>query len=277
MKTTKYEARKPDAQGFVAYTDEENSVWEALYQRQMPLIESRACDDYLKGFERLALSRSSIPQLPDVNKVLQQTTGWSVAPVAAVIPFGEFFELLANKKFPAATFIRTHEDIDYLQEPDIFHEIFGHCPLLTNQTFADFSEAYGKLGIKATPRERIFLARIFWFTVEFGLIDSSQGLKVYGAGILSSKGECEYALDSDIPERRKFDAKTILRTPYRIDIFQTIYYVINQFKDIYDVMNNSIMPLIHEAMDLGNFAPTYPPKETPPPISNDNSIDSHPC
>ncbi|HFB66194.1 MAG TPA: phenylalanine 4-monooxygenase, partial [Aeromonadales bacterium] len=195
-----------------------------------------------------------------------------------VIPFEEFFTLLANKKFPAATFIRTPEDIDYLQEPDIFHEIFGHCPLLTNPVFADFSEQYGKLGVKASKKERIYLARIFWFTVEFGLIETAKGLRIYGAGILSSKGESEYALESHVPERRPFDALTILRTPYRIDIFQTIYYVIQNFQDIFSVMNESIMPLLHEAMELGNFAPTYPLKSRSDAVEIANSATkSHPC
>ncbi len=286
MKTAHYQAHIPDERGFVKYNETENKTWQQLYDRQMVLIENRACDEYLYGLEQLNLPADQIPQLPDVNRVLKKATGWEVEAVAAVIPFEEFFSLLANKKFPAATFIRTPQDIDYLQEPDIFHEIFGHCPLLTNPVFADFSEQYGKLGIKASKKERIYLARIFWFTVEFGLIETTKGLRIYGAGILSSKGESEYALESHIPERRPFDPSIILRTPYRIDIFQTIYYVIQNFQDIFSVMNETIMPLIHEAMQLGNFAPTYPLKNTATvtaPISVPVGVDtgsenkSHPC
>ncbi len=278
MKIAKYQAHIPDEQGFVDYSETENKTWQQLFDRQIGLIENRACDEYLYGMEQLNLPSDRIPQLPDVNKVLRKTTGWEVEAVAAVIPFEEFFTLLANKKFPAATFIRTPEDIDYLQEPDIFHEIFGHCPLLTNPVFADFSEQYGKLGVKASKKERIYLARIFWFTVEFGLIETAKGLRIYGAGILSSKGESEYALESHVPERRPFDAPTILRTPYRIDIFQTIYYVIQNFQDIFSVMNESIMPLLYEAMELGNFAPTYPLKSKPDTVEIANSeTKSHPC
>ena len=278
MKTANYQAHIPDEQGFVDYSETENKTWQQLFDRQIRLIENRACDEYLQGMELLNLPSDRIPQLPDVNKVLRKTTGWEVEAVAAVIPFEEFFTLLANKKFPAATFIRTPEDIDYLQEPDIFHEIFGHCPLLTNPVFADFSEQYGKLGVKASKKERIYLARIFWFTVEFGLIETAKGLRIYGAGILSSKGESEYALESHVPERRPFDALTILRTPYRIDIFQTIYYVIQNFQDIFSVMNESIMPLLYEAMELGNFAPTYPLKSKPDTVEIANSeTKSHPC
>lgn len=200
MKSANYQAHIPDEHGFVNYSETENKTWQQLFDRQIRLIENRACDEYLYGMEQLNLPSDRVPQLPDVNKVLRKTTGWEVEAVAAVIPFEEFFTLLANKKFPAATFIRTPQDIDYLQEPDIFHEIFGHCPLLTNPVFADFSEQYGKLGLKASKKERIYLARIFWFTVEFGLIETTKGLRIYGAGILSSKGESEYALESHAPE-----------------------------------------------------------------------------
>ncbi|MCG8433731.1 MAG: phenylalanine 4-monooxygenase, partial [Gammaproteobacteria bacterium] len=204
-KTSKYMAKLPDENGIVDYTDEENETWAFLYDRQMQLIQGRACDEYTYGLEKLALPADRIPQLPEVNRVLRNATGWEVAAVPALIPFGEFFALLADKKFPAATFIRRKEEIDYLQEPDIFHEIYGHCPLFTDPVFADFSHNYGKLGLKASKEERVMLARVYWLTVEFGLIDTPRGLRIYGAGILSSKGETEYALDSDTPERRPFD------------------------------------------------------------------------
>ncbi len=278
MKTTKYQAHIPDKNGYVNYSDIENNTWKKLYERQIRIVEHRACDEYLQGLEKINLPVDRIPQLPDINKVLKTATGWEVAAVDAVIPFAEFFTLLANKKFPAATFIRTPEDVDYLQEPDIFHEIFGHCPLLTNQVFADFSEQYGKLGVKATAKERVYLARIFWFTVEFGLIETAKGLRIYGAGILSSKGESVYAVESEVPLRRDFDAAMILRTPYRIDIFQTIYYVIKNFQDIFKVMNDSILPLIHEAMELGAFVPTYPRKIKPETaVILESGTKSHPC
>jgi len=262
MDKSKYIAKIPDSKGFVDYTNEENSVWKTLYQRQLPLIEQRACKEYLAGFESLGLIADAVPQLPDLNKVLLSKTGWSMEAVETTIPFAQFFDLLANKRFPAATFIRRREELDYLQEPDIFHEIFGHGPLLTNQVFADFCEAYGKFGVKASARERIYLARLFWFTVEFGLIDTPQGLKIYGAGIMSSMGESAYSLDSKIPKRRKFIPEEVLRTPYRTDIFQTIYYVIEKFQDIYEVMNESIMPLIYQAMEKGNFDPSFEVTDT---------------
>ncbi len=275
MDRSKYIAKIPNAAGYVDYTDEENSVWQTLYKRQLGLIENRACSDYLAGFESLAMPSDSIPQLPELNKVLLQKTGWSMEAVETTIPFAQFFNLLANKKFPAATFIRRREELDYLQEPDIFHEIFGHGPLLTNQVFANFCEAYGKLGVKATARERVYLARLFWFTVEFGLIDTPQGLKIYGAGIMSSMGESVYSLDSDIPERRKFSPDLVLRTPYRTDIMQTIYYVIEEFNDIYEVMNETIKPLIYQSMELGNFEPSFKVKDSESLIKGEN-LDKRP-
>jgi phenylalanine-4-hydroxylase len=270
-----YIAKIPDSEGYVNYTDEENSVWKTLYQRQLPLIEERACSEYLAGFAILGLKADAVPQLPDLNKVLLDKTGWSMQAVKTTIPFSEFFELLANKKFPAATFIRRREELDYLQEPDIFHEIFGHGPLLTNQVFADFCESYGKLGVKATKEERVYLARLFWFTVEFGLIDTPHGLRIYGAGIMSSMGETVYSLDSNIPVRRTFSSEMVLRTPYRTDVMQTIYYVVKDFKDIYQVMNESIKPLIYQSMELGNFEPSFKLKQSES-IAKGENLDNRP-
>ncbi|MGA2655372.1 MAG: phenylalanine 4-monooxygenase [Gammaproteobacteria bacterium] len=258
---TKYVAKKPDAQGYIAYTDAENEVWKTLYNRQYPLVEQRAHEAYLKGLKVLGLNNARIPQCVEVSSILRDTTGWSVAPVEALISFESFFQLLSEKKFPAASFIRIPEELDYLQEPDIFHELFGHCPMLTDQTFADFTYEYGKLGLNASAKQRVYLARLYWFTVEFGLIQSAQGPKIYGGGILSSYGETLYALDSPIPERRPFDILTMLRTPYRYDMMQTIYYVINSLDDLYQIMQLDLFALIKEASKLGMLPSTFPPKE----------------
>ena len=205
--------------------------------------------------------RDRIPQLHEVTEVLQDHTGWSVTPVPALIDFTSFFELLANRSFPAATFIRSADDLDYLEEPDIFHEIFGHTPLLTDYRFAAFTEAYGKAGLAANKRDHAMLARLFWFTVEFGLINTPKGLRSYGAGIVSSPGELEYALHSDIPERRPFDPIAALRTPYRIDIFQTVYYTLDSFDTLFELAQQDLGALIAEARRLGMFEPTYPVKD----------------
>jgi phenylalanine-4-hydroxylase len=184
-----------------------------------------------------------------------------VAPVPALIDFTSFFRLLANRQFPAATFIRRREDMDYLQEPDIFHEIFGHTPLLTDYRFAAFTEAYGKAGLAADKRDHAMLARLFWFTVEFGLIQTSDGLRSYGAGLVSSPGELLYAMESETPERRPFDPLDALRTPYRIDIYQTVYFVLDSYDTLFELAQTDLIPMIAEARRLGMHAPTFPVKE----------------
>ena len=162
----------------IQWSDEENAIWGELYQRQMALLPGRACKEYFDGLDMLGLSPQAIPQLPDIDRVLKASTGWQTAAVPALISFGEFFELLASKRFPVATFIRSREEFHYLQEPDIFHEVMGHCPLLTNPSFAAFTETYGKLGLNASKEERVFLARLYWFTVEFGLVKENGELRI---------------------------------------------------------------------------------------------------
>ena len=257
MVKTKYTAKKPDKSGFIYYTDAEHKVWEMLYKRQIVIIQNRACSTFIEGINLLALSATEVPQCVDVSKRLKSLTGWSVTPVEALISFEEFFTLLSNKQFPAASFIRTPEELDYLQEPDIFHEIFGHCPMLTNQAFADFTHRIGKLGLTLDKKDRSYLARLYWFTAEFGLIATSQGLRVYGGGILSSKNETEYALTSDIPLRLPLDLPTVLRTPYRYDQVQLSYFVINRFEDLYGITESDIIDAINQAKLHGMLPSRY--------------------
>lgn len=257
---TKYVAKKPDAQGFVDYTETENQTWSTLIHRQLPVVKDRACNEFIKGLDILDFSMERVPQLPDINKKLYAATGWQVEPVAALINFDKFFSLLANRKFPAATFIRIPEELDYLSEPDIFHELFGHGPMLTDQDLADFTAKIGELGVGARPKVQKFLARLYWFTIEFGLIRRNNELKIYGGGILSSIGETIYSIESDKPERKPFDLITLLRTPYRIDIYQTNYFIIDCFKQLCEVVNDDLIDTIENAIELGEFEPNYPPK-----------------
>jgi len=261
-KQSKYTSRLPDASGLIRYTDEENAIWAELYARQEKAIAGRACDEFVHGLNLLDLPKDRVPQLPDVSAKLRRETGWEVAYVPALIPFSEFFALLADKKFPAATFVRTREELDYLQEPDIFHEIFGHTPLLTHPDFAEFTHTYGKLGLAASKEDRVFLARMYWFTVEFGLLQKpGEPLRIYGGGILSSIGETEYAI-SDQPQRRRFNILNALRTPYRIDIMQPLYYVLEDLSELHALTRSDIMAQVAEAKRLGLFAPLFPPKPT---------------
>jgi phenylalanine-4-hydroxylase len=259
MTQTHYVAREPDARGFIDYPQAEHAVWHTLITRQLKVIEGRACQEYLDGIEQLDLPRERIPQLGDINRVLGATTGWQVERVPALIPFQTFFELLASKRFPVATFIRSEQELDYLQEPDIFHEIFGHCPLLTNPWFAEFTHTYGKLGLSATKEQRVYLARLYWMTIEFGLVDTPEGRRIYGGGILSSPREAVYSL-SNQPEHQPFDPLEAMRTPYRIDILQPLYFVLPNLKRLFDLAHEDIMGLVQQGMLLGLHAPKFEPR-----------------
>ena len=242
-KGTAYQAREPDADGIIHWSEVENRTWQTLMERQLTLIEGRVCQQYLDGLERLGLPSDRIPQLGDVDRVLQQATGWQTAQVPALIPFDTFFQLLANRRFPVATFIRTPEELDYLKEPDIFHEIFGHCPMLTNEAFAEFTATYGRIGLAAEPKDRVYLARLYWMTVEFGLVDTPDGRRIYGGGIISSPKETLHAL-SDTPLHAPFDALDALRTPYRIDILQPLYYVLDSLDRLQELSRRDLMALV---------------------------------
>ena len=257
QKKQPYVSRQPDNHGHIHYSDDENAMWQALLERQAKQIPNRASSAYLEGLEKLKLPATHIPQLQDIDEVLQATTGWQTAAVPALISFGKFFKLLADKHFPVATFIRRFDDMDYIEEPDIFHEIVGHCPLLTHPAFATFNVTYGKLGLNATKEERWFLARLYWFTIEFGLVGQEpENRRIYGGGILSSPSETIYAL-SDEPDCRAFDLIDVLRTPYRIDQIQPIYYAIDDLDILFDIVNSDIMGAVKKAMSLGLFEPTY--------------------
>ena len=256
-KGTKYVSHQPDKQGHIQYTDEENATWHDLITRQIPMLPDRACNPWIEALNEMNFPIGRVPQLSEVTNVLQQHTGWGVTGVPALIGFNEFFQLLADKTFPVATFIRTREDFDYIQEPDVFHEVFGHTPPLTDHRFAAFVEAYGKAGLAADPKDHFMLARLFWFTVEFGLVNTDEGIRAYGSGIMSSPGELVYAVESDIPERKPFDPVDVLRTPYRIDILQPIYFVIDSFDQLFELAQSDLLGHIKEARKLGMHAPTY--------------------
>lgn len=260
-KGTQYVAHEPDAQGVIHWSDQENATWQTLVTRQLPVLQSCACQAYLDGIDALAMPTDRVPQLSEIDRVLQEATGWQTEAVPALINFSTFFELLANRKFPVATFIRTQQDMDYLQEPDIFHEIFGHCPLLTNPAFAKFTETYGRLGLNASKEDRVFLARLYWFTVEFGLLQSGNERSIYGGGILSSPKETDYAFNSDHAERSPFDMMTVLRTPYRIDILQPQYFYLDSIEQLFDIANQDIMSAVQDAKSMGLLPPKFPEKQ----------------
>lgn len=263
---SRYKAKQVDENGFANYTMAENDVWQRLYDRQIEIIQGRACDEYIVGLEKLKLSHDKVPQLPEVSERLTAATGWSVVPVPALITPEAFFELLTNRQFPAATFIRVLEELDYVKEPDIFHEIFGHCPMLTDPIFAKFVEDYATQVLSLPQSEWPLLQRLFWFTVEFGLVNTKNGVRAYGGGILSSIGETVYAVESEVPQRLAFDAVDILRTPYRIDMKQVKYFVLNDFQQLYDILNQDVTKLLESAHQLGEHKPTFPVDQDNPNI-----------
>jgi len=254
---SKYIAKIPDINGHVSYDHTEHKTWSFLYKRQFEVISQRACSEFLEGLEKLKLKPDTLPQAYEVNKQLGLHTGWAVEMVPAVIPAQDFFQLLSEKKFPMATFIRNEDEIDYLQEPDIFHEVFGHCPLLTYRPYADFVQNYGKISLEANRKQRKYLFRLFWFTIEFGLIKKSQKMEIYGGGILSSKHETCYALDQEKNRLQylKFDILRAMRMPFRIDLVQPAYFYLTSLSELFDVLGADLLKFVDEAIELGDLPP----------------------
>ena len=221
-------------QNWDAYSAAEHQVWDTLYERQMRVLPNRAADDFMSGLEALDLHRGGIPNFDEISEELRALTGWSVVAVPGLVPDAVFFDHLANRRFPAGNFIRKADQLDYLQEPDVFHDVFGHVPMLTNSVFADYMEAYGKGGLRSLRYNSLKnLAALYWYTVEFGLIQTDDGLQIYGAGIVSSKTESIFALEDPSPNRIGFDLERIMATDYRIDDFQQTYFVIESYEQLF--------------------------------------------
>ncbi len=221
------------------YTREEHGVWSTLYERQMTVLKGRAADEHFEGLKLLNLNDGGIPDFRRMNEKLEALTGWTVVPVHGLIPNDVFFNHLANRRFPSGRFIRDADKLDYLPEPDIFHDVFGHVPLLTQPVFADYMQAYGEGGYKAIGHDMIEnLTRLYWYTVEFGLISTGAGLRIYGAGIVSSQSESIFALEGRSPNRIHFDLERIMRTDYRYDDFQQTYFVIDSYDELIEATAN---------------------------------------
>ncbi|MEL7099357.1 MAG: phenylalanine 4-monooxygenase [Pseudomonadota bacterium] len=250
--STDYVSKTPDAEGFFTYTAEETAVWRDLFEMQMKGLRIHACRAYRDGQDKLGMTGDAVPQVADIDARLAQISGAGVAAVDALIPQDEFSTLLKNRRFPVATFIRKREHFDYIEEPDIFHECFGHCPMLTDEAFCLFMERFGALALELGNEwsERLF--RLFWFTVEFGLIREDGALKAFGAGIISSPEELTWAM-SGKPETRPFDLIEVLRTPYRIDIVQPVYFVIDSFEQLAESIDTDMLAALQEAKAKGDL------------------------
>jgi phenylalanine-4-hydroxylase len=246
-----------------AYTANEHAMWDQLFARQAMMLEGRASEVFLRGLDVLHLSRPGIPDFRELSERLEKLTGWTVVAVPGLVPDAVFFEHLANRRFVAGRFLRKPAQIDYIQEPDVFHDVFGHVPLLSNPFFADYMQAYGVGGLRALQFNALEkLARLYWYTVEFGLIRERSRIRLYGSGIVSSFAEAVFALDDPSPHHIQFDLERVMRTRYRIDDYQRSYFVIDSFED-----------LRHQTADV-DFAPLYRQLQTLTDISPEAVLSS---
>ena len=216
------------------YSIEEHNYWDKLYKRQMDILPGRACDQFFEGLKLLDFDRGGVPDFNKTNEILNPLTGWSVVAVPELVPDHVFFYHLANKRFPAGNFIRSEEEEEYIELPDVFHDVFGHVPMLTDQNFARYMEEYGKAGWKALEYNRLkALSALYWYTVEFGLINTDKGMRIYGAGILSSAVESFYSLEAQSPNRIHLNVDRVMRTDYKHDDLQQTYFVIDDFDELF--------------------------------------------
>lgn len=231
-------------QGWEHYGAAEHAVWQTLFERQARLLPGCACDAFVEGMRALPIGAEQIPDFRRLSDVLMRRTGWQVVAVPGLVPDEVFFEHLANRRFPAGRFIRKPHELDYLEEPDVFHDVFGHVPMLMNPVIADFIQAYGQGGLRAQRMGRLAqLARVYWYTIEFGLVRQPEGLRIYGAGIASSFTESLFALEDASPNRIRFDLERVMRTRYRIDDFQESYFVLGDLDELLELARVDFGPV----------------------------------
>ena len=235
------------------FSVEEHKYWDYLYKRQMDILPGRACDEFFEGLNLLNLGDGGIPDFDKINQVLEPITGWNVVAVPELVPDHVFFYHLANKRFPAGNFLRTKEEEDYIELPDVFHDVFGHVPMLANPTFANYMEEYGKAGWKALHYNRLkALSALYWYTVEFGLMNTKDGLRIYGAGIVSSPTESQYSVEAMSPNRIHLNVDRVMRTNYKHDDLQQTYFVINDVDELIEQTKNRSFDMIYQ-----NIGPSY--------------------
>jgi phenylalanine-4-hydroxylase len=236
-------------QNWADYTAEDHATWDTLFARQSKLLPGRASNAWLRGLDVLKLSKPGIPDFEELSERLTKLTGWSVVAVPGLVPDDVFFDHMANRRFVAGNFIRRPDQLDYLQEPDVFHDVFGHVPMLADPVFADYLAAYGRGGQRALGLDALkYLGRLYWYTVEFGLIAEPEGLRIYGSGIVSSYAETRFALDDPSPNRIALDLARVMRTEYRIDDFQQNYFVIPSFEELLRLTVDTDFAPLYEAL-----------------------------
>ena len=244
------------AQGWEAYTPAEHAVWKTLFERQSRLLPGRACDAFVAGMRDLPIGADAIPDFRRLSEVLLRRTGWQVVAVPGLVPDEVFFQHLAERRFPSGNFIRKPHQLDYLEEPDVFHDVFGHVPMLMNPVMADFVQAYGIGGLRAQRLGTLEqLARVYWYTVEFGLVREGVATRIYGAGIASSRAESVFALDDPSPNRVRFDLERVMRTRYRIDDFQETYFVLDSLEQLLELARIDFEPIYARVGRLVSLEP----------------------
>ena len=243
-------------QGWERYTPQEHATWKTLFERQTRRLIGRACDEFVAVMQELPIGAEQIPDFRRLSEVLMKRTGWQVIAVPGLVPDEVFFEHLANRRFPSGNFIRKPHELDYLEEPDVFHDVFGHVPMLMNPVIADYIQAYGEGGLRAQRLGKLTqLARVYWYTVEFGLVQQHDGLRIYGAGIASSATESVFALDDASPHRIRFELERVMRTNYRIDDFQESYFVLGSLDELLELAHIDFAPLYQRIEDCSEFQP----------------------
>lgn len=243
-------------QGWERYSAEEHRTWRTLFERQTKLLPGRACDAFVQGMRSLPIGPDEIPDFRRLSEVLQKATGWQVVAVPGLVPDEVFFEHLANRRFPAGQFIRKPGQLDYLEEPDVFHDVFGHVPMLMHRTLADFIQAYGAGGLRAQRLGVLpYLARVYWYTVEFGLVEQADGVRLYGSGIASSRTETVFSLEDPSPSRLRFALERVMRTRYRIDDFQETYFVLRELDELLELARVDFAPLYERVKSLPDLEP----------------------
>jgi len=243
------------AQNWSAYTKADHATYRQLYERQSALLPGLACDAFIEALPSLGV-KDRIPRFEEINERLKPATGWEIVAVPGLIPERPFFDLLANRRFPVTDWIRQPEEFDYIVEPDVFHDLFGHVPLLFNPVFADYVQRYGAGGLKAHDLGAgELLSRLYWYSIEFGLIRQTNGLRAFGAGIISSAGELRHSVTSAAPQRIALDLLRCMRTRYKIDDYQATYFVIDSFQQLFDLSEPDFTPLYEAVRASGELAP----------------------
>jgi len=242
-------------QNWPQYSEEQHAIWRFLFERQERLLAGRACREYLDGLQDLGVAAGGVPDFERLSDILDRKTGWRIVAVPGLVPDDVFFAFLAERRFPSTCFIRRRDQLDYLQEPDVFHDIYGHVPMLMNPVFADYMQAYGQGGLKALRLGHLpQLARLYWYTVEFGLIATREVLRIYGSGILSSAGESVHCLEDPHPHRVHFDLRRVMRTQYYIDRYQETYFVIDSFAELFAATRADFAPIYRDIARLPEIA-----------------------